>query len=322
VMGESAGGISVMALLTSPKAKGLFQRAIVLSGGGRTFLLGGKKLTGGSSIDPSADQIGSNFAESVGVRGDGPQALGALRALPADTIIGGLSSSTYVDGPIIDNRVVIAIPQLMLRRGAMAKVPIMIGSTAQDLVAILPPSPDNPLSYFGADSDKARAVYNPDGKLDPAQVRSVVGEDMTMHEPARFVAKQMTKAGMPVWLYRFGYVAETMRSRQAAALHASEIPFLFNTLEKTSYSEDVTEKDRTAANDFNRYVVNFAKSGQPNGQGLPKWPRFDALRSELMAFTPDNGPIGQLDPWKDRLDLVEQAADSVPHINRGGRHSH
>jgi para-nitrobenzyl esterase len=308
LMGESAGGISVLALLTSPKGRGLFQRAIVLSGGGRTFLLGGRKLTGGTPMEQSADQIGANFAKGVGIEGDGPQALGALRARSAEAILDELNTSTYVGGPIIDGRIVIAPPQVMLRRGEAARVPMIIGTTMQDLSAVLPPDSENPLSYFGADADKARAMYDPDGKLDPTQVRLAVGADMAMHEAARFVAKQMTRVGMPVWLYRFGYVAESIRPQHATAAHASELAFLFETLD-VRYGERATEKDRAAAMAFRSYFLNFVKSGQPNSQGMPRWPKFDPVLSALMAFTPDNGPTAQPDPWKDRLDLVEHAAD-------------
>jgi para-nitrobenzyl esterase len=291
----------------------------VLSGGGRTFLLGGRKLTGGTPAERSADQIGANFAERVGIKGDGRRALNALRALPAKAILSELNTSTYVGGPIIDNDIVIGIPQVILQRGEAVRVPIMIGSTtqdlSQDLSAFLQPLPENPLSYFGADTAKARALYNPDGKLDQTQVRLAVGADMTIHEPARFVAKQMIQAGMPVWLYRFGYVAESMRPKQPAASHASELPFLFDTLD-TRYGDGVTEKDRAAAKNFRNYFINFVKSGQPNGQGLPIWPKFDPFRSDVMMFTPDNGPIAQPDPWKDRLDLVEQAADAHAAIDK------
>ena len=310
VMGESAGGFSVIALLTSPQAKGLFHRAIILSGGGRTFLLGGRKLTGGTPIEPSADQIGANFAKSVGIEDDEPQALTALRALPAMTVVGEPDMSTYVGGPIIDGRIVMASPNAMLRRGEVARMPIIIGSTMQDLSTDLPPSTENPLSYFGADAEQARAIYNPDNKRDPSQVRLAVGADITMHEPARFIAKQMTQLGMPAWLYRFGYVAELKRPTQTVASHASELAFLFDTLD-VRLGKAVTEKDRTTADDFSRYFKNFVKSGQPNGQGLPTWPKFDPGQSELMAFTLGNGPIAKRDPWKDRLDLVERAADTL-----------
>ena len=129
-----------------------------------------------------------------------------------------------------------------------------------------------------------------------------------MHEPARFVAKRMTQLGSPVWMYRFGYVAESMRSKQAAAPHASELAFLFDSLD-VRYGERVTEKDRAAAAAFRNYFINFVKSGQPDGHGLRHWPKFDLVRPELMVFTREGSPRAQPDPWKDRLDLVEQAAD-------------
>ena len=308
VMGESAGGSSVLALLISPKARGLFQRAIMLSGGGRTFRPSGRKLTGGTPTDPSADQIGTNFAKNVGIDGNGAQTLNALRAVPAEEILGEISPSTYAGGPIIDRNIVIADPQIMFQHGANARVPIILGSTTQELAVIFPPSSENPLSYFGANAAKARALYNPDGKLDPSQVRSEIGAVMTMHEPARFIANQMTQAGMPVWLYRFDYVAESTRSKQSGALHASELPFLFDTLE-SRYGEAVTDNDRMIAGAFINYVANFVETGQPNGRGLPTWPKFMRSQPELMMFA-DHGLIAEADPWKLRLDLVERAVNA------------
>jgi para-nitrobenzyl esterase len=316
LMGESAGGISVLALLSSPRAKGLFHRAIVLSGGGRTLLLGGKRLTGGTAADPSADQIGERFAAGLGIEGDGPQTLEALRAIPAQTVLGGLNKYTYVGGPIFDDNILSGTPQAMLSRHEVAPMPIMIGTTTEDLSLVLPPA-ENPLSYFGPNLDKARAAYNPKGKLDATQARLVIGADMTMHEPARFLAKQITGMGTPVWIYRFGYVAESLRSKHAAAAHASELPFLFDTMD-ARYGEAVTDKDRVVAQSFNSYVTNFVKSGQPNVNRLPSWPKFDSVRSELMAFTEDGGLIVLPDPWKDRLDLIEQTVDPLANAGKGG----
>jgi para-nitrobenzyl esterase len=135
-----------------------------------------------------------------------------------------------------------------------------------------------------------------------------MGADLGMHEPARFVAKQMSKVGKPVWLYRFGYVAEFMGSRQPNATHASELPFLFNTL-NARYGDSVTERDMKLAREFSRYFINFIKSGEPNDGVLPNWPRFDPNHYKIMMFTND-GPLSQPDPWKNRLDLVEHFVGS------------
>ena len=134
------------------------------------------------------------------------------------------------------------------------------------------------------------------------------GKKRLAGDTARDEVKELKAEARHHGVYRFGYVAELMRPKQAAASHASELPFLFDTLD-VRYGECVTAKDRAAAKAFGSYVINFVKSGQPNGQGLPTWPKFDPVQSELMAFTPDNGPIAQTDPWKDRLDLVERVAD-------------
>jgi para-nitrobenzyl esterase len=132
--------------------------------------------------------------------------------------------------------------------------------------------------------------------------------DMTMHEPARFVAKEMTAAGQPAWLYRFGYVAESLRP-QAGAEHSTELPYLFGTLD-VRYGAATTPKDRAMGDIFMGYIAEFAKAGDPNRSGLPSWPRYDAAKSELMMFTPDAAAFIQADPWKSRLDLIERAVEA------------
>jgi para-nitrobenzyl esterase len=316
IFGESAGGISVLQLLTWPEARGLFHRAAILSGGGRTYGVGGRKLSVGTPQQPSAEESGVAFAQSMGINGTGAAALKALRALPVDKVNGDLSMEalitkpkTYAGGPIFDGSIVTANLGEILRRSEAAKVPILIGTTTDDLPKTYPPSRENPLSYFGPDAERASAVYNPGGTLQTPQLALTVAVDITMHEPARFVAKQMMAAGNPVWLYRFGYVAESLRPKQTGANHASELPYLFQTLD-ARYGKEVTAQDREAARAFHTYFANFAQYDNPNGQGLPHWPPFTPEKSDLMHFTLDKGPHMEADPWKERLDLVERAAEA------------
>lgn len=322
IMGESAGGISVMHHLTSPEARELFQRAIVLSGGGRTYWLGGRKLSESTPEQPSAEESGIEFAKSVGITDTGAAALEALRALPADVVNGDINLEvlltlppTYAGGPIFDGEIVTTTPTEVLRRAKAANVPLLIGTTSQDLALIYPPSSENPLSYFEVDADQASVLYNPSGTLQPSEILNTIAVDMTMHEPARFVAKQMVAAGNPVWLYRFGYVAEFLRPKVTDADHASELPYLFSTLD-ARYGKAVTAKDQEMARLFQTYFANFAKSGDPNGQGLPTWTKYDPTISDLMMFTLNNGSVMEADPWKDRLDLVERAAERRPRMQR------
>jgi para-nitrobenzyl esterase len=314
VMGEAAGGDSVIHLITSPEAKGLFRRAIVMSGGGRRHLVGGVPLTGGTADQPAADQIGENFAHSVGIAGTSPDVLKALRALPAERIRGNLNMSallkltkplTAVKGVIVDGRFVPGEPGERLERGEANLVPVMIGTTTQDLPLTFPPSREDPLAVFGEHAAEARRAHDPRSALPPFEIHLAIGADMTMHEPARFVAKQLTRAQQPVWLYRFGYVAESQRSKLAAAPHASEIPFFFDTI-AVKYGKAESERDREAARIAHGYVVNFVKRGDPNGAGLASWPVFDPARPQLLQFTERHGAVYGDDPWKARLDLVER----------------
>jgi hypothetical protein len=129
-----------------------------------------------------------------------------------------------------------------------------------------------------------------------------------MHEPARFVAREVTAAGRPGWLYRFGYVAES-RGPTGTAEHAKELPFLFGTLE-IPYGAAVTPRDRAMGDLFMAYVAAFARTGDPSSGGLPSWPPYDPANDELMMFTADGGAVVRPDPWSDRLDLVARAVEA------------
>ena len=74
------------------------------------------------------------------------------------------------------------------------------------------------------------------------------------------------------------------------------------------YGKDLTDADRAIAQAANAYWANFAKTGNPNGAGLPEWPAYSPKTDMLMDFTA-TGPVAKADPWKDRLDLVERLAE-------------
>jgi len=212
---------------------------------------------------------------------------------------------------MVDGTIVTGQPGDILRSGGAANVPMIIGTTALDLPAFFPPSLTDPLSYFGADADKARAAYNAPADLDPKSLLLLllsIGADMTMHEPARFAARQMTAHGNPAWLYRFTYTAESTRPQATGQVHAGELPFMFDQL-APRYGDAVTARDQQTAEAFNTYIANYVKTGDPNGGGLPSWPKFDPARFELMNFTLDNGPLFGPEP-RPGVALVERAADT------------
>jgi hypothetical protein len=198
--------------------------------------------------------IGASFNPQLAH--EGVRCSGARRASEASTSCWP-KPDTYAGGPILDGKIVAGMPAEALQRRKAAKVPVLIGTTSEDLPVLFPPR-ENPLSFFGAGAPAAKAVYFAGG-ADPVQAIKNIAVDMTMHEPARFVAKQMTAAGQPVWLYRFGYVAESLRPKGTAE-HSTELPYLFGTL-NARYGRAATPKDRAMADIFMGYIAAFAKTG-------------------------------------------------------------
>jgi len=312
IFGESAGGGSVLTLMTSPLSQRLFKRAVVESGGGRTLLMGqrflSKQAPGGP---PSAESIGVAFAKKNNIEGEDAAALAALRKIPEKDVVAGLNMAsmntpTYA-GPMIDGKVVVESPAEAYAAGRGAKVAFMIGANSADIGFNFARTVDDLFAPFGGDKVKALAAYNVTSATPVGQVAPIFGADQMMIEPARFAARLLASIGQPSYEYRFSYVAESMRSKVKGAPHATEIPFVFDTVE-ARYGKDLTDADRAAAKAANAYWANFVKTGNPNGAGLPQWPAYSAKTDVIMDFTA-TGPVAGPDPLKTRLDLVEQLAN-------------
>ncbi|MGC8550853.1 MAG: carboxylesterase family protein [Acidobacteriaceae bacterium] len=161
---------------------------------------------------------------------------------------------------------------------------------------------------FGKNTKKAKAAYGAKPDSDLRFPGMKVAADAMMIEPARFVAQTLSAQGDPVWEYQFGYVADSMRKQWPGAPHAAEIPFVFDTV-KAKYGAAATSADVKAREEVNDYWANFVKTGNPNGEGLPHWPRYSVKTGQLMLFTENHGPEAMADPWKARLNLTEAVAD-------------
>jgi para-nitrobenzyl esterase len=263
IFGESAGGMAVNMLLTSPAAQGLFARAVVLSGGD-----GGPSRFGMRELE----QAGANFAARKGIAQDDPQALDKLRALPPDAIVDGMnlaqrpdsgaSGTTYI-GPIADGRLAVD-PAPAIAAGRFARVPVMIGATSAD----------------------------------------IGGRTGFMVAGARSMAGLLAGQGVPVYAYRFSYVAGSIK--EPGAQHATDIPFFFDTA-AIKYGSKTTARDRAMSRAMSAYLVNFAKSGDPNGAGLPAWPRYTRTGDELMDFAGNAKPVAGKDPWGIEIDAAQAA---------------
>jgi para-nitrobenzyl esterase len=146
--------------------------------------------------------------------------------------------------------------------------------------------------------------------MDLATLVSRANDDYGQAEPARFAARAFASNGSAVYLYRFGYVQSAMRDRlRAGAPHASEIPFVFDTL-MASPDATLTPQDRAVARMAHGYWVNFAKTGDPNSVGLPAWPRYDPSKDLIFEFRPDGSAGAGPDARKARLDVTELTTES------------
>jgi para-nitrobenzyl esterase len=319
LFGESAGGGSVNTLMISPLAKGLFHKAIVQSGGGRT---GGpitaRRLRESGPGGASGEAVGVAFAKLAGITAEDEAALAALRKLPAAEVVRGMNlmsmgqqRDSYA-GPMLDGQIVPEDVDAAFRAGRQARIPYMIGANDREFGFLpLPPAAvDGMLARFGADKDEVVAAYDPAKTGDMSEVGVGLASDGAMVEPARMLARLTAQAGQPTYAYRFSYVASSLRPQTKGALHATEIPFVFATV-RAKYGDATSAEDEAMGKAANAYWAAFARTGDPNGDGRPSWPTYQAASDMLLDFAP-TGPVAKADPWKARLDFIERFATAPP----------
>jgi para-nitrobenzyl esterase len=264
IFGESAGGISVNALMSVPAARGLFSAAITESGFGRNI----------AAPLQVAEKMGAAFANAAGASN-----LAALRDLPADTVLNTGSDDPKAEPPglILDGRLMQADIMQTFAKGAQAKVPWIVGSNNYE-ASLYPDRVANPDATLNALPEKIRnrafAIYDPLKTGNKGPVVAWLLTDKDFSEPARLLAAMHARSGQPVYRYFFSYVPEKARGRVPGAAHGDELRYVFGQFSpdpklKISY----TDADKRMAALVERYWTNFARSGDPNGFGVPPWPR-------------------------------------------------
>ena len=299
IFGQSVGSSSVNTLMASPLARGLFHRAIGQSGGalGRRAML----------LRAEAERAGVAFAQALGVR-----TVAELRARPAREIQlvrpdhGGRLCDIYnssdaaaidratawasIDGYVLHDRV-----RDLFERGEQSDVPLLTGAT-RDEGATLPHA--RSLAEFetraraelGAAASDFLALYRAGDDAGAEQAsRAAAGHRNFNWENWLWARLQARTGRAPVFAYHFARVpprvpsgGEGDRSRDLGAFHTAEIPYVFDHLEARDWPWQ--ETDRRLADRMSSYWANFAERGDPNGSGLPPWPRFDERTQQVMLF--------------------------------------
>jgi para-nitrobenzyl esterase len=304
IFGESAGGIAVSMLAASPAAKGLFQRAISESGGSFGPPLKGTEAGANVRTLADAEALGKGFLAKLGAND-----IAAARALPAAKIQAAMGPGlTTTFWPNFDGKVLLGDQYLLYSNGQFNDTPVLIGTNSDEGALFARPGV-TPASFeaqvragYGARADEVLKAYP---HADDAQAKLAskrLFRDSTFAWPTWTWATLQSQHGRSkAWVYYFD-----RRSPQSpdGASHASEIGFVFGTLAVPGpLGGPATAGDRKLSALINRYWVNFATSGNPNGQGLPVWPAFDASTQQSMVF--DTMPGAQLLPNLPQLKAMD-----------------
>lgn len=314
IFGESAGGCSVATHVASPMSRGLFVRAIVESGcGGRASVLPYATLD-------KAEKIAVDYAKLLGIDGTDAASARKLRALSPGTLVAGasgeevlaaLATGTIPPGvslPIIDGILIPENVSEIFKVGKQNKVPIIIGSNSADLGLGVADSKQALFGQLGKHAIAAAKAYDPDGTRALDELKAQVFGEKYMIEPARHLADMAAASGQNAWLYRYSYVPTVQRVSMPGTLHGMEIPYVFNIPGAIIGPDKTTDEDRAMAKTTSAYWVRFAKTGDPNGDGLPEWPKHTSGSDMLLNFTNEGVKLMQ-DPRADSIALWREHHD-------------
>ncbi|GAC1400865.1 MAG: carboxylesterase/lipase family protein [Ktedonobacteraceae bacterium] len=285
VFGESAGAMSIGALLAMPAAHGLFRRAILQSGAAHRV----------NSSRVAADATQS-FLHALELS---PHDMGRLLATPVDDILkaqGTLPSSVQwrAFSPVIDG---VALPKRSIDAiadGSAAGVDVLVGTNLDEmkLFTIFDPSQQNVnmdllVQLFGDRAHDVLATYTAHQQEAPLSTPwEAFLTDRTFRIPAIRVAEQQARHNASAWMYRFDWTTPVYGGALGAC-HALEIPFVFNTLQQPSASilTGGSSAPQSIADGMHTAWITFAHGKDlTNVAGLPAWPRYDEEQRATMLF--------------------------------------
>jgi len=282
IAGESAGGLSVLFLMTAPLARSTFAKAIAQS----AYMVTMPELKKAAYGTPSYEAVGQMLAAGV----QAPD-LAALRGMNAQAITDNAAKLGFFPFGVVDGLV---LPEQMVAsfdKGKQAPVPVLAGfnqGEIRSLMVLAPKAPDSAADYEKAIRERYGDFSDGFLKLYPAAdyKESILAttRDALYGWTSERLARRQTALGQPAYLYLWDHGTPAMDQAGLHAFHASELPYVFGTFDGLPPRwPAVPAGDRGLSDTMLGYWANFAKSGAA-GKG---WPAYGAQRNYLhIADTP------------------------------------
>ena len=319
IFGQSAGSMSVCSLVASPLAAGLFHRAIGQSAGCFTPL---------PTLE-RAEESGALLAAELGAaEGATPEsAVSTLRAASAEDVLAAAGSSgwsadfkTVVDGWYLPDQ-----PAAIYARGEHNRVPMMVGSMADESSALFAPGP--PLGpeelelqlkeQYGEAAPDLLAAYAAEAEQAPGAVPTLIRSDTIFGWGSRTWVRHASAAGGDAYLYFIKHAPPVFRlylpdrpdlggeggPRHFGAYHSGDLAYVFGNVDLVGINWE--DWDHEIADLLSSYWTNFAKTGDPNGEGLAQWPRYDPDGDLALVVGDEVG--AQAAVLKQKLDALDRA---------------
>lgn len=296
IAGESAGGLSVMYLMTSPLARNLFSKAIAQS----AYMISTPELRAAKYGVPSAEDAGAALSRTLQA-----PSLRALRAINAQTLTDNAAMSGFASFGVVDG---VVMPHQMLdtfERGEQAPVPILAGFNSgeiRSLRMLAPPVPATAADYervirdrYGDQADEFLRLY-PSSNMGESILAAT--RDGLYGWTSEKLARSQTALGKPSFLYLFDHGYPTMEAAGLHSFHASELPFMFGALDRTPPNWPripAVQEERALSDAMVGYWTSFASTGTPQAVGAPQWAPYGNAAA-YMAFEAAPAPSTGLFP--------------------------
>jgi para-nitrobenzyl esterase len=299
IFGHSAGAGAVSFLAASPTAKGLFQKVIAMSGGSFTPLQTSEQGAFGMTIPTLtlAESTGTALLARLGVK-----SIAEARKLDEGALQAAAGAGPW--RPVADGHVLSNDLGSLYSQGKFNDTPVLLGHTSDETLVFGGPKSLTPADFekqirsdFGAQADAVLKAYPHASEADALKAMRYVRNDSSFAWNAWTWARQQTRHGKgKVYSYYF----DTHAPQAEGSGHGSDVPFVFQTLagRRTPSAEDLALSDQISS-----YFVNFAKTGDPNGGGLPQWPAFNEQNPRVMVF--EGTPRVRINPVLNKVKLFD-----------------